>query len=392
LHDVIVVGGGPVGSRIAYLLSSAGYDVVVLEKKSDPGEPVCCTGIISRECINSYSIDSSVILRGLKGASIISPGGTVLRVERPEMQAYVIDRGALNSLMFERASKAGANYVLGCTVRHFEIKPDFVSVTAVPYPGERHLTSRCLVDAAGFSPNGADVRRPRITDFVMGAQTEVELSGTEEVEVYLGRRYAPGFFAWLVPTSGNRGLAGLLSRRNSAAYLDVFTADLEKRRKIGRTYKPSFRPIPLRPSARNSGRRLIIAGSAAGQVKPLTGGGIYYGLICADIAAGTLCRALAEGDFSSNNLSAYGREWREQLGREIKTSYIARKFFELLSDRQIDRVFQIAGELGIVESYLKDSEVSFDRHSEVAKKFIREKALYSVWRMVKPPFFSRGNN
>jgi flavin-dependent dehydrogenase len=32
LHDIIVVGAGPVGSRIAQRLNRLGYDVVVVEK------------------------------------------------------------------------------------------------------------------------------------------------------------------------------------------------------------------------------------------------------------------------------------------------------------------------------------------------------------------------
>ena len=81
MHDVIVVGGGPVGSHLACLLSDAGFDVAIFEKKSDPGEPVCCTGIISSECVNSYNINSSMILRSLRGADLIAPGG-ILAADR----------------------------------------------------------------------------------------------------------------------------------------------------------------------------------------------------------------------------------------------------------------------------------------------------------------------
>ncbi|GAI10492.1 unnamed protein product, partial [marine sediment metagenome] len=42
-----------------------------------------------------------------------------------------------------------------------------------------------------------------------------------------------------------------------------------------------------------------MVGDAAGQVKPTTGGGIYYGLLCADIAANNLHRALENDDLSA---------------------------------------------------------------------------------------------
>jgi len=63
LYDVAVIGGGPVGSQVAYKLAEMGYRVVVMEQKKRLGEPVCCTGIISQECVSSFAIDESVIFR-----------------------------------------------------------------------------------------------------------------------------------------------------------------------------------------------------------------------------------------------------------------------------------------------------------------------------------------
>ena len=67
-----------------------------------------------------------------------------------------------------------------------------------------------------------------------------------------------------------------------------------------------------------------MVGDAAGQVKPTTGGGIYYGLLCADIAANNLHRALDADDLSARNLANYEREWKKKLGRELKIGYYAR--------------------------------------------------------------------
>jgi len=69
LYDVAVVGGGPVGSYVAYKLAEMGYGVVVLERKERPGEQVCCTGIISQECVSSFEVDDEVILRQVNSPS-----------------------------------------------------------------------------------------------------------------------------------------------------------------------------------------------------------------------------------------------------------------------------------------------------------------------------------
>ncbi|MEE9173415.1 MAG: NAD(P)/FAD-dependent oxidoreductase, partial [Thermoplasmata archaeon] len=81
-----------------------------------------------------------------------------------------------------------------------------------------------------------------------------------------------------------------------------------------------------------------MVGDAAGQVKPTTGGGIYYGLLCAEIAADTLNGALAGNDLSAENLAEYERRWKKKLGRELRVGYWARKLYERLSDGQIDRI------------------------------------------------------
>ena len=91
--------------------------------------------------------------------------------------------------------------------------------------------------------------------------------------------------------------------------------------------------LALRLLRKTCGERILVVGDAAGQVKPTSGGGIYYGMLCADIAANTLNTALHRDDLSVKNLSRYDREWRRKLGREIMIGYWARKLFERLSDQ-----------------------------------------------------------
>ena len=45
------------------------------------------------------------------------------------------------------------------------------------------------------------------------------------------------------------------------------------------------RPIPLVPLCRTFGERVLVIGDAAGLTKPTTGGGIYYSLLSAELAA-----------------------------------------------------------------------------------------------------------
>lgn len=73
---MVVIGGGPVGSYVAYKLAGMGYGVAVVERKEILGKPVCCTGVISQECVSSFAIDDSVILVRADSARLFSPQGS----------------------------------------------------------------------------------------------------------------------------------------------------------------------------------------------------------------------------------------------------------------------------------------------------------------------------
>ena len=388
MYDVIVVGGGPVGSYAAYKLAGMGHDVVVLEQKEKLGGRVCCAGIISQECVNSFDIDDSVVLRRVSSAKLFSPSGRMLRLWRQETQVCIVDRAAFDMAIANWAQGKGAQYVLNSPVRDIEVGNDGVRVKAAQQGEILNFEARAVVIATGFGSRlVGGLGLGKIGDFVMGAQAEVETIGVDEVEVYFRQEVAADFFAWLVPTSPPKALVGLLSRRSPGLYLRKLISSLLAQGKIvSDEAELSHRGISLKPLARTYGRRLVVVGDAAGQVKPTTGGGIYYGLLCADIAANSLHRALDDDDLSARNLASYEREWKKKLGRELKIGYWARKFYEHLSDRQVDRVFDIIKSNGLDEALLKTDDLSFDWHGEVILRFLGYRVLSKAIKAVKIPF------
>jgi geranylgeranyl reductase family protein len=390
LYDVAVIGGGPIGSHVAFRLAVLGYEVVVVERKTETGGPVCCTGIVSRECVSSLALDKDVVFRQANGARLLSPSGRVLRLWRPEPQVSIVDRTAFNVALANRAQGQGVEYRLNSSVVGAHFSDNGVSLEfGMQGNGIKYLQARAVVIAAGAASAGLAVALGlgKVGDFAMGAQAEVEIMGVDEVEVYFGGEITPGFFAWLVPISSQKALVGLLSRRKPEVYLRRLLARLLAQGKIVSTKVEMTRGgIPLQALARTYGERLLVVGSAAGQVKPTTGGGIYYGLLCADIAANHLNRALKSDNLSAENLSSYQREWRKRLGVELRIGYWARKLYERLSDRQIDQVFDIIESNGIDEALLKAEDLSFDWHSKVVLRVMADKALSKAMVAWKIPF------
>jgi digeranylgeranylglycerophospholipid reductase len=387
-YDVAVVGGGPVGSQVAYRMAGMGYRTVVLEKKQDLTGRVCCTGIVSLECVDYFDIPDSVIHRTASGARLFSPSGNDLRVRREKPQVAILNRPMFNVTWANRAQGKGVEYQFCAEVRSIENEKKFVTLQALCRGEKQNIQARVVVLATGF---GAQIMDKRgfggAGDFVMGAQSEVAARDINEVEVYAGGKIAPGFFAWVVPTAHGKALVGLFSRRYPPAYLRTLLARLEAEGKIVSANVPfTYGGVSLKPLPKTRADRLIVVGTSAGQVKPLTGGGIYYGLLAADMAANTLNRALFQDDLSADKLSSYQRSWKRKLGRELRVGYWARRIYELLNDKQLDNVFELMETTKLLREIEKSKELSFDWHADVVSRIFSQRTVVRAMRAMKLPF------
>ena len=384
LYDVLVVGAGPVGSYLAGKLARLGHKVIVFEQQAKAGEAVCCTGIVGRECFDRFPIPEAVVYHRASSAKFFSPSGKCLRLCKETAQAYILDRPAFDRALARKAQESGADCLFSARVNNISLMDHRVRGD-VEYKGRRdNFEGRVAILSNGF---GASLPRKLggIADFVFGAQAEVYTKGVDEVEVYFGQEVAPGFFTWLVPTSSGKALAGLLSRRKPGVYLNNFLSTLHAQGKIASAEaKITCGALPLTPLPKTYGERIIIVGDAAGQVKPTTGGGIYYGLLCADIAADVVHEALCADDLSAKRLERYEKDWKKKLSRELQVGYWARKLYEKLSDREIERVFSLATVNNIHEVLLRSPDFSFDWHSGSIINALKHKPLrQAVWSMAR---------
>jgi geranylgeranyl reductase family protein len=389
MYEVTVVGGGPIGSYTARRLAETGHNVLVLEKKRRAGEAVCCTGIVGIECVNAFNIDDRLIISKVNGARLFPPSGRPLFIQRQEPQACVLDRVAFDVDMAECAMAAGAEYSFSNRVTDINITGEGVTVHVTGNGKYTEVKSKAVVIAAGFTPSLLQrLGLGTYGDFTIGAQVEVATNGIEDVEVYFGEM-APGFFAWIVPTTPPLARIGLLMRKTPGTYLRSWLKKLESDGKIpASAAEPCFGAIPLKPPPRTYGERLIVVGDAAGQVKPTSGGGIYYGLLGADIASTTLHEALEDGDLSARRLARYERGWKKKLGRELTVGYWARRIFERLSEKQVDRIFDIVKSGNIDEAMLKAKDLSFDWHSKTIIRLLRHQMVARTMKILRMPFRS----
>ncbi len=370
--DVAVVGAGPIGSRAAYRLAQMGYSVTVLEKRPCAGLKNCCTGIISQECITKFNIPPNVIYRQVSSAKLFSPSGHFIKISQPQAQASVVNRSAFDLHLAEKARKQGVRYLFNTSVEYLESQREKVVLSCKSEEGTSTLEARTTILACGF--NTALVSKIGLGQcryFTTGVQAEVQVKELKEIEIFFGNRIAPGFFAWLVPTHDDQVLAGMMTNHAGGAFLKKWISELVDQKRIEPgIHNICYAGIPIYPLKRTYGDRLLVIGDAAGQVKPTTGGGIYFGLLCADIAADTLHKCFTADKFTANNLSPYQHEWHKILRKELRTEYLARRMYQNLSDARLDKIFAMAKSGKWADRIIAKNRIAFDWHGKVLFRLI----------------------
>ena len=151
------------------------------------------------------------------------------------------------------------------------------------------------------------------------------------MELFFDKDKLPDGFLWRIPR-GSRTEYGMLGRSVSYRNLEEFFGISSYERRAG--------TISLGP-VRSFSERVLLVGDAACQVKPWSGGGVIYGLRCADIAVRTIREALKRDDFSEHFLRRYEKEWRKALGKQIRLGMLYRRWYKRSSPRMIRQAFHI---------------------------------------------------
>ena len=386
MYDVLIVGGGPAGLYAAYCLAKAGRRVAVFEEHPEIGTPVHCTGLVASESFTRFDLPQQANQAALRRARFHSPGGHVLSVTSDQDESVLVDRSAFDRGLADQALAAGAEIFPGHRVEALRrLRRSLVARISNSDGVERLVSGRLGILATGACyglHRGLGFRVP--SRFVYGAQVEVRCEETSEVEVYFGNEVAPESFAWVVPfTQQGMGMAkiGVLTSRDTGEYLTRFLRSplVASRIRPDRIRPYLRRPIPVWPLSETFADHVLAVGDAAGLAKPTTAGGIYYGLVSAELAAATIGEALDSGDGSARFLSRYQTAWRAALGSEIRTGSLFRAVVSQLSDTQIDEAFQLVTREPMAT--LIHDHASFNWHKSVILALWRSSGARSfVWR------------
>ncbi len=378
--DVLVIGGGPSGLRCAARLASRGLDVRVLEKKSATGQNVICTGIVGMEVFEDFGLDRGSIIREIRSVRLVSPRSTVVTYQHPRSFAYVVDRELFDRELANAAISAGATLELETRVDDLQAGPGGVAATVRRAGAEAERYEAAVAVVATGVDYGLHKRTGLAfpVDFLKGAQAELAVPDDTVTSIYFGRDVAPGAFAWSVPAAAGTARVGLLTRQDPKTGLRRF---IEERCGAGGEAAIRTKVVAQGLLDTTVADRVLSVGEAAGQIKTTTGGGISYGLLCADIAADVLAGCFDRGAFDAAALSSYEALWRKAIQKEIVVGYYTRKMCARLSDARIEGLFHLAQTDGIIPIIRETAD--FDWHSGLIMALLQRLSFMRFFRGMK---------
>lgn len=371
-HDVAIVGGGPGGLFAATRLARAGHDVAVFEEHAAIGEPVHCTGVLAAEALDELGLSSAVVLNPLSTARFHSPSGLDLAYTPPVTEAVVIDRLAFDHVLSAAAEQSGARLFRGARVTSADVDAEGVTLRVA---GRDDVRARSVILACGAAyglQRRLGLGIPAV--YLNSAQLELPASRGGDVEIYFGSATAPRGFAWAVPVarpSGPHVRVGLMATGDATEHFRAFV------RRIGPSWGvdvaadvvPRRRLLPLSTIRRSYGDRVLAIGDAAGLVKPTTGGGIYYSVISAGLAADVLADGLRRDALDAATLERYESQWRKRLMPEFRAQLALRMLAQRMSDGEIDDLFDLARTDGIMPIVRRTAR--FNRHRDLIAALFR---------------------
>ncbi len=322
--DLVVVGAGPCGCRVAKLVAERGFKVVVLERKRVIGTPEKCAGLVSKRVVRGLPED--IILNRIERARFYCGWRNFFEV-RGSM--FVINRRRHDLYLFREAKNTGVYFKLGTRFLGFD------KDLGIVFHDRGCFSTNLLVGADGPISQVARSLGMGSCDYLVKLlQLDVKIKlgrfdvEKDRVELWFQPNDFANDFAWVVPLNEERAKVGIAGRYAKLEHLQGFVEERFGERVEGKLVGDVMR-VGIIPSSVEE--RVLLVGDAACQVKPFSFGGLAYGKLCSKLAAKACVRALESMDFSREFLTeSYELAWKRLLSRSIEKGFMLKKAFEQL--------------------------------------------------------------
>lgn len=324
-YDVIVVGGGPAGSIAARSAAEKGISVLLLEKDRDIGYPVRCGEAVSKAGLLEFiSPDNKWIASEISKFALISPDESEVVIEFRET-GYILERRVFDYELAKSAASAGAVIQTRSYVNGLLFKENKVAGVKYVFEGEqKEVRSKVVIAADGVESRvGRWAGLKTHIDFrQMESCSQVTVSSinvnSDTCYFYFGRDVAPEGYLWVFPKGNHSanigiGVSGLIGKKKSA---DQYLKQFLSKKYPGVPFLTKIAGgVPCSVTLEKiSAPGILLAGDAARQVNPLSGGGIISGMRGGSIAGGIAAQSVLTNN--PDYLMCYDKQWHERIGKK----------------------------------------------------------------------------
>jgi digeranylgeranylglycerophospholipid reductase len=378
-YDVVVVGGRVGGSTASLFASKNGLDVLMIEKNQEIGTPVQCAEATSSSTFKTLEMEpsSKYICNEIKGADVYAPDGTRGHLEGGYAEGFILERKLFDKQLAIKSAQAGTDIMVKTTVKNLIRKNGKICGVVAEHMGRAiEIKADLVIGADGIESQVAKMagltthQNPRS----LCSCAQYEMVGVEcdpnYLQFYFGKKIAPGGYVWIFPKGegiANVGVGVRSDTETAYSFLKKFTSTLN-----ATPVELNMGGVPVYgPVNKTYTDGLMVVGDAAGQVEPFTGGGIHITAHCARIAGEVAAEAIKNENTSGNFLKKYEKQWRKEVGRDLKQSLKYRKIMDQLSDEEMNILAKFLKEQDL-ESISKMSVLGFVRDYPQFLKLLKE--------------------
>jgi len=320
-YDVVIVGAGPAGAVLAYLLAAEGVDALILEKKHLPRYKPCAGGLTRRavaalpfELTDVVEDEAYTIRTFLRNAPLF-----VETEPRPVVSMVMRDR--FDEWLVRKAVEKGARIEEGVVFK--SLLGSAGRLTVKTSRGE--FGCKLVAGADGVNSRVARALGLKVRKRTMTAlQGEVYAPDSRGIEAFRNAAHfdfgvVPQGYAWVFPKRDHLSI-GVLTTSRSVKHLRQYfysylTLKALNQGGIVRSLRPHLIPFHPDRSNRLATEKGLLVGDAAGFADPITGEGIFYALKESRLASELILGALKSG---YHRLPEYSRLLKQEMLEDLQ--------------------------------------------------------------------------
>jgi flavin-dependent dehydrogenase len=345
-YDVAIIGGGLAGLSCAIQLNKAGYSVVLFEKEKYPFHKVCgeYVSLESWNFLQQLGLPlSNFHLPIIDTVFLSSPNGKSFKTKLP-LGGFGISRFLLDDQLARIAQQAGVVIAEETKVEQVDFTDQFQLRFTSRLTDQKNITAKVCCAAYGKRSN-LDVKWKR--DFL--DHQDKRLSNYVGIKYHVHTKWESNIIGLHNFKNGYCGISKIEEGNYCLCYMTKSenlrncNNDIEQLEREIVMQNPHLKKIflkskivkefPVTISQINFHKKtqvenhILMLGDAAGMITPLCGNGMSIALHSGKIATQIISQFLQEKISRAQMEEGYGKQWKHQFARRLKTGRILQTFF-----------------------------------------------------------------